>query len=467
MFRRVALGMVIALSLWVTWSGSASAANGSAGSSQPQDIRASLDRGYTFLNTMMDAYQTGATTRLIQSYSDENGLGSTAFTYDNALAIIAYLQRRTDDDVARARILGDALLYAQNHDPNYQDGRLRQAYWVGPFTVPGLTANSDYFVKPNGQVNLVGWPWYFTGSAVGDMAWAGLALTHLYFQTHDQRYLDGAVRLGTWIVSTTYDTRGPGGYDFGVDGNNTLLTYKSTEHNIDVYGLFCILAGLTQDAAWTQRADHALRFIQAMWNPAGGFFWTGTTADGATINRYPVPEDVQTWSYLALHAPQYAASIDWATSHLTTTDIAGSPNASFGGDLSFTGLTFSNASLQANPNVQPNPWTPKPDPNAVWFEGTGHGAAALLERHAPGDRELAETYLNNIRAAQATLGGNQHVNGRLLPVGYGVVAASSPLDTGFGFDYFPYLHIGATSWYLIASQAGNPYDLDHGRGTVQ
>jgi len=37
------------------------------------------------------------------------------------------------------------------------------------------------------------------------------------------------------------------------------------------------------------------------------------------------------------------------------------------------------------------------------------------------------------------------------------------LDTGFGFDYFPNLHIGATSWYLIAAQRVNPYRLD-GRG---
>ncbi len=94
--------------------------------------RDGVDRAYHFLNFMMDAYQTGTTPRLIQSYSDQLGLQSTAFTYDNALAIVAYLQRRSKDHLARARILGDSLLYAQTHDPNYSDGRLRQAYFAAP-----------------------------------------------------------------------------------------------------------------------------------------------------------------------------------------------------------------------------------------------------------------------------------------------------------------------------------------------
>ncbi len=64
--------------------------------------RASLQKAYLFLNTMMDAYQSGPMPRLAQSYSDQQGLNSTAFIYDNALQIIAYLGRRTREDVARA-----------------------------------------------------------------------------------------------------------------------------------------------------------------------------------------------------------------------------------------------------------------------------------------------------------------------------------------------------------------------------
>src|SRR5436853_4388827 len=52
-----------------------------------------VDRAFEALIRMMDAYQQGTTIRIIQSYSDTLGQGSTAFTYDNALAIVAFLGR--------------------------------------------------------------------------------------------------------------------------------------------------------------------------------------------------------------------------------------------------------------------------------------------------------------------------------------------------------------------------------------
>jgi hypothetical protein len=70
-------------------------------------------------------------------------------------------------------------------------------------------------------------------------------------------------------------------------------------------------------------------------------------------------------------------------------------------------------------------------------------------------------YLDTMLDAQASLGQGQTVGGKSLKNGQGLVAASSPLDTGFGFDYFPNLHIGATAWYCIAAQGGNPYKLPH------
>lgn len=258
----------------------------------------------------MDAYQQGATLRLIQSYSDQNSLGSTAFVYDNTLVMIAYLLRGKRDDIARATLLGDSFSYAQQHDPVYDDGRLRQAYWAGPFEIPGLTANTEFFIQPDGDVNLAEYPWYFTGSAVGDMAWSALALAQLYAHTRDARYLQGAVRLGEWIVDTTYSDQGLGGYSFGVNGNNEPVPNKSTEHNIDVYGLFNNwLAPLTGDDRWVELGRHALDFIKRMWNADGGFFFTGSN-DGAAINLSPLPEDPQSWSFLALHDSTYAAALD-------------------------------------------------------------------------------------------------------------------------------------------------------------
>ena len=151
--------------------------------------------------------------------------------------------------MARAMLLGDSFLYAQAHDPTYADGRVRQAYWVGPFTLP-FTSNDSYFVRGDGSVNLVGAPWFFQGSSVSDMSWVAIALARLFARTGKSRYLDGSIRLGQWIVDNAFDTAGLGGYSFGVDGkNNRLNLMKLTEHNVDAYGLFInLLAPLTRDA---------------------------------------------------------------------------------------------------------------------------------------------------------------------------------------------------------------------------
>jgi hypothetical protein len=162
-----------------------------------------------------------------------------------------------------------------------------------------------------------------------------------------------------------------------------------------------------------------------MWNASGGFFWTGTTADGVTINRSFIPEDCQSWSYLALEEAAHAGSIDWAYANLSATDGP------------FSGVSFSNA-----------------DRSGVWFEGTAHMAAALTLRNATGDLAKARAFLQTIALAQ-TRAPNED--------GLGIDAASKDgLRTGDGDRYDAALHIGATSWYCIAAHAGNPLQLAGG-----
>ncbi len=106
-------------------------------------------------------------------------------------------------------------------------------------------------------------------------------------------------------------------------------------------------------------------------------------------------------------------------------------------------------------------------------------AAALLNRNLPrskdidgfnGDLDTARVLLDNIRVAQNNLGRGQHVGGgqpfvglgkpaQAIPDGLGVIAATSELNTGFGFSFKRFQHVGATGWYTIAGQAGNPFQL--------
>jgi hypothetical protein len=411
-------------------------------------IKASIDNAYRFLNQMMDAYVQGSTTRLCQSYSDQIAGGtfySTAFIYDNALLALAYLARGRGDDLTRAKVIGNGILYAQSTDPA-GDGRFRQAYFAG-------TPDSDgVYVTPGLS--------FFQGSAVGDVAWPGLALAQLYAHTGQKKYLDGAVKAATFIETTTRDNTNvpPGGYYFGNGQTN-----KSTEHNIDVYALFTMLAKLTGDGSWLNGAQHAKAFVQAMFDAPSGHFWTGTS-DPTNIFYNNSPEDVQTWSYLAFRDPNYAVTIDWVKTNLATTDTSFAFNNGWGvnGTLKIrvNGVTY--ASLSKLGTVLGDGSV---DADAVWIEGTGHLIAALLQRNLPpgkdlpsfhGDMALALHLIENVQVAQNSLGAGQTVNTQPLVVGQGLTAATSNLNTGFGFNYLPLLHIGATSWYVMGAQGNNP-----------
>jgi len=368
-----------------------------------------LDKAYTFVDRMMDLYSTGDTLRVAQSFVPTATFddGDVSYTYDDAVLIVALLQRGNRNDKDRAKVLGDSLVYAQQHD-EAADGRVRDAYHADPFLngdgTPDVAAQSSY---------------------TGNIAWTGMALLHLYRATHDGTYLDAALALGNFILANAYDTRGKGGYTGGLKADGGKLLWKSTEHNIDTYAFFAMLRQETGDASWKTNAAHALRFVKSMWNRKKDFFYIGTLDDGRTVNRGdPTPEDVQTWSYLATGLGAYQGSIDWALAHLSATS----------GD--FQGLSF---------EVK--------DRSGVWFEGTAHAAAALLARNQGDDITQADILLGDVGTGQTSAPNAD---------GYGIDAASKDgLQTGDGGDdYYAALHTGATGWFCIALQAGNPFRLE-------
>lgn len=402
-----------------------------------QSVSRRSSRALGFLQQVTDAYATSGP-RLAQSY-DDSRLGDIGFIYDNALTCIALLSA---GDPTRARAIGDALLYAQDHDPE-QDGRLRQAYHVGAFINPDRTPNP-------------GWEYGFTGTAVGDMAWTGLALAQLAHRTGAAPYAAGLQRIARWIVDHTRSTSGLGGFTFGETPG--LEGHKSTEHNIDLYALFRLVAQLTGETSWLDHAEHARAFVRAVWNAEDGFFWTGSD-DGATVNTAPTqwPLDVQTWSWLSISDKRYSACLDWARTCLATTDTPLRTNSSLRGTYAVSGVGFSSGSLRTDvtAKVGGKDWNPMPDDGAVWFEGTAQLALALHRRNGPDDRAFASVLLEQIRSSRGRLGAGQTFHGRATTGG--VVAASSPMDTGFGFDYSQDLHVGATAWYLFAATRFNPF----------
>ena len=366
-------------------------------------LRRSVARAYAFLDRMTDRYATGSTPRLVQSFTG-GALGQQHFTasqtYDDALVIDAFLASGTAARRSKAVAIGDGLLRAQASDPRH-DGRLRAAYASAP---PG---NASDVAATN------------LATLAGNMAWAGLALLQLHAATGGQAYLTAAEAIGNWVQAHCYDQRGPGGYTGGETAAGAAIPWKSTEHNIDLYAFFRLLAAQTRNPAWSARAAWARYFVTAMWDAPQGRFYVGTTADGFTPSNSLMPEDVNSWSYLALRDPRFAASVSWDVQNLA---VAGR----------FRGVSFCRG-----------------DRSGVWFEGTGQLADALEFRGEPGDRAQAARYLADIYYAQ-TYGPGADSRG--------IIAASrNGLTDCGGGTYYTSLHIGTTAWYILAADKINPF----------
>ncbi len=151
---------------------------------------------------------------------------------------------------------------------------------------------------------------------------------------------------------------------------------------------------------------------------AGGYRAPGPAtsgqATGATVSGVS-----NSWSYLALQSPAYAASVGWDVRNL----------ASATGRL-------------RGVSICPG------DRTGVWFEGTAHLAEALTTRGRPGDSAQAAAYLTDIGYAQAR-GPDED--------GLGIMAASKDgLTDCEGDSVYASLHTGTTAWYVLAAHHVHP-----------
>ncbi|GGL30300.1 Tat pathway signal sequence domain protein [Planomonospora parontospora] len=438
-------------------------ARAAARSVQPVPV-AARRRAIAFLDAMMDAHATGERLRLPTSFADQARLYGTAFTYDAALAILAYLADTRTESFQRARLLGRSLVYAQQHDPLASDGRLRQAYTVGP-TTADAGREPDAFVNADGTVN-IGGAYGSTASGTGEQAWAGLALCALYRRTRDAQLLAAATRLASWVVDTCTSAGALGGFTGGIDRDGRPRPQASTGHNADLAAFFSRLADLTGERAWRTHRERAAAFVTRMWDADRQAYATGSP-DGATIDTESLWLEAQTHPWLAFTTPGHAGCLTTVARRLAVTDTSASPNSALSGNLRLRGVTVSAASRTAATATPIEPGLPAPDPDAVWLEGTAQYAAAL-QRTGRG-AAAADPWLRELALAQNRLGAGQTVAGKALPARSGLQAASSPLHVGEGASgYLPVLHVGTTAWYVLAATGTDPLRAPATtRGTAQ
>lgn len=343
----------------------------------------------------------------------ERTIRDVAFTYDNAVAALAFI---ASGDQPRAKQIVDALIHAQNHDRFYNDGRIRNAY------------RSGALVSPDGRVPMPGWydnkqnRWvedeFQVSTHTGNVAWSMLALLGYYETYGGEPYLDAAIRMGEWVERNCRDSRGAGGYLGGFSGwepNPSLLQYKATEHNLDLYAAFQRLYFITKNSVWQKRANAAKTFVLSMWDDKEGKFWTGTKPDGVTVHQETIPLDIQAWAPLALQeeGKPYWRALNYAEQKLRVED----------------GFDFNQ------------------DRDRIWYEGTAQMAVAY---HYTGHLAKSKALIATLVAAQDTSGGIPAVNRDGLTTGFA-------LPTGEPWFYFNRLHVGATAWMVLAEKGVNPF----------
>ncbi|MEM7203655.1 MAG: hypothetical protein AAF628_25550 [Planctomycetota bacterium] len=360
------------------------------------------DRLYAFFQR-----QLVPSTGLLESYVSNPGLPTSfanylsssrpAFIYDNALAVLALLDRASASDRALAAGILDAIVGIQNANGSLPDE-------VHAATLAAST----------------------TGDT-GNQSWAILALVRGFEVLGNASYLTAATAAADYVVNNSENTMGFGGFFL-----NPSSDVVSTEHNLDLYAALERLAvhlptmgaGLTSGDA-LDAATHARIFAESRYDPAGGFSYTGTTMGGVQTNPSPVPADVQTWGALALGRNKWLSGYNWLRSSSLWTSSSSCPTLS---GTAINGPSFSDA-----------------DTGEVWFEGLAHAHVAAQFAGDAATVSAAEAVLQAVQS-----GGAQADQ-------LGLMATCGTLDTGFGFNYYSALGLAPTAWALLGMRDVNPF----------
>ncbi|CAN7464601.1 hypothetical protein LJR231_003121 [Phyllobacterium sp. LjRoot231] len=341
-------------------------------------------------------------------------LQNTAFVYDNSLAAMAFL---ACGEIERARSIGDALIVAGGKDRFYTDGRLRNAYRAGPVTdTPALPGWWDDRSKVWAEDE------YQVSTASGNVAWAALALLQLHEKTKEARYLEAAERLAAWLDHLRGDDAHPGvagGY-YGFEPKTSRITWKSTEHNIDILAVARWLSMISENPRWDRLAENTLQFVASMRDDESGFL-IGTDLTGKAVHSTDLWLDVQIWPFLVLPKSQRPA--EWVgTISLMDTRLAVPGGYDFNGDR-----------------------------DGLWIEGTAQ-AALLFQQDGEQKRasDLIASILENVDPQSGWL---YATSGPPLSTGLTVGA----MGQGGAFTYQHWPHLGATAWAVMAAMDFNPF----------
>jgi hypothetical protein len=227
------------------------------------DFSAASDKAYGWLKMQQDKNSTG----LVESYNVKGQLANVCFTYDQAVAAVAF---KAKGDSARAKLILDRL----------QSLQLSSGSWYTAYNCSTLVPwESHQHVGPNLWIVLAAK--YYGGSTYDVMAKKAIDWT-LQFQQAD------------------------GGVNGGLNADGSVITWCSTEHNEDAYAAY-------NKYGYSTAANKVKGFLDnQVWK--GTHFWGGR-------NDSNDPMDTNSWGVMSLGATTYGVSLDYVmTNHRTQMD---------------------------------------------------------------------------------------------------------------------------------------------------
>ncbi|MCP1109873.1 hypothetical protein M2145_000003 [Lachnospiraceae bacterium PF1-21] len=357
------------------------------------------------------------------------GEDEIAYLYDNALAMMALSSAGAQN---HAEVIADAILYAMDQDRSFSDGRLRNAYiggnpkdeanwsfWGGKrsMRMPGIWKDGNWHED-----------YYSIASSTGNMAWAIIGLCEVARNASEEKaeeYLEAAVKVGDFILRLRSET-GAGGFTSGFEGwddkNQAKVTYKSTEHNIDLVTAFAMLSGLIRNGdsekagEYMEAGEYAKDFVMAMYNKEKDCFYTGTEDDGETISEGVLPLDTNTWALLALgeDVPDVEKVFAFVEEEIAVE----------------AGFDFSNGDL-----------------DGIWNEGTAQMAVCYKVYGKTAAYEKVLEYLNSQMDEEGSITAADRDS-----VSTGFVVSGTDVK----WEFHKVKSISATSWLAFAQMGVNP-----------
>ena len=356
-----------------------------------------------------------------------NSKSEEAYLYDNAIALYALAEAGA---VWHVEKLADAIVYAQEHDRTFHDGRLRNVYLSGDPSVDSGRSVTGGAVPLPGFWHNGKWQedYYSVSSSVGNMAWTILALcraSEAVSEGKQAAYLAAAEKAADFLL--VFSSK-QGGFTAGYEGWDEVQVkarYMSTEHNIAAAVAYSVLAERMEAsnpekaAVYTAAAESARKFVASMYDADLCCFYTGTVETGNTVNKGVIPLDATALSILAFNGEPGEPAEEFA---FLKTNLAVGP-----------GFDFSAGDL-----------------DGVWNEGTAQMALCYWKQGLDDEYHALLGYLKT----------QEYKNG-------GVPAADRDgVSTGFQlsgtqqlWEYNNSLSIGATGWYALAQMQINP--LEH------